>query len=219
MRGGAVRAPRRRRAVLRPQQGRVRRLRFSNSRHRTLRRLLLPAGRARGADCGAARRALVRALLDAAPSHVRSATAARASTAARPSLRRPMSSRGCCRIRLVASPSRRAAASSCRLRRRWPRPIACSATRSCTPFSSTSRGGTAATPDSRCGSSRAWPNTCRAVRSTPNRRCGCATPCCSERIPAVSRATRRVSCRRIYMAMRSGRISDSVSATRSSRRR
>ena len=28
----------------------------------------------------------------------------------------------------------------------------------------------------RCGSSRAWRNTCRSGRSTPTRRCGCATP-------------------------------------------
>ena len=40
----------------------------------------------------------------------------------------------------------RAAASPCRLRRRWRKPIACSATRSCTRFNSTSRASTAATP-------------------------------------------------------------------------
>ena len=51
----------------------------------------------------------------------------------------------------------------------------------------------------RCGSSRAWPSTCRSVRSMRTRRCGCAT-----RRGARSCRTSRISTTRSYFPYRYG---------------
>ena len=43
----------------------------------------------------------------------------------------------------------------------------------------------------RCGSSRAWPSTCRSVRSTRRRRCGCATRRCARSCRTSATSTTR----------------------------
>ena len=98
------------------------RFRLPHPDDRALRRVLLRARRARGATGGTARGAVVFADLDACCTTSSSAGSRSSSTAARRSSRRPTWCRACCPIRWAASPRRHDVASSCRLRRRWPRP-------------------------------------------------------------------------------------------------